>query len=216
MSNSIASTSEWIWDSEHSLYYNPKTTQYAKPQPNGEWIYSEISKTKTTTISSITTTDSTTSTIEDGELDEDELNGTPYYEEDVIEEEEPIDAAKLEEERWSKVPLLRLVVTSSNTLPSAQTVALVDPSESLSFGRDRVHTPRIRLKELEVSKSHAVLFWLEGNEEVEGEDSKGYWGIADSGSMHGTYLRSQNGIGKGKRLSESKVASSPHTLNHLE
>lgn len=209
MIESVATTSEWIWDSIHCLYYNPTTTQYASPQSNGTWIYSEIS-TKTTT-SKTTIIPSSLNSIDTSDKQEEDLDGEPY----TYEEELETEVISSEEDRWSKVPILRIVVTSSTVIPSAQNVALVDPSEAISFGRDRSHTARVRLKELEVSKTHSVLFWLENG--VEGlEESEGCWGIADSGSMHGTYLQKQNGIGKGKRLSESKVASAPFELNHLE
>lgn len=215
MSNSIATSSDWIWDSNYSVYYNPKTQQHAQPQLNGKWIYSEI-PTKTTTndeesekkVQVKREGDRSLCSyhdIDEGEYDN--LDGTA-----IIEGEEAGD-----KDRWLKVPQLRLVVISSTVIPSSQTIVLVDPSEPLSFGRDKCHTARVRLKELEVSKSHSVLFWLE--EGLEGrEGSEGCWGLSDSGSMHGTYLKGNQdgGIGNGKRLSESKTASAPFSLNHLE
>lgn len=213
MPKSIATTSDWIWDSINSLYYNPKTTQYASPQLDGTWIYSDI--TSKTTNSKTTTTTSLSNSVNNSnqqqEVVEEDLDGEPYnYEEEV-----EVEVNQTEDDRWSKVPILRIIVSSSTVIPSLQTIILVDPSEPISFGRDRSHTARVRLKELEVSKTHSVLFWLENG--LEGlEDSEGCWGIADSGSMHGTYLKKYNEIGKGKRLSESKVASAPFELDHLE
>lgn len=106
-------------------------------------------------------------------------------------------------------PLLRLVVLSSPVLEPTQLVVQLEPGVTVSIGRDKANEPRIRLKELPVSKHHANLFWVKsrgGNE--------GYWAIADTGSMHGTVLVSLEG--RSRRLSDSRTSSKPYELRHGE
>lgn len=70
---------------------------------------------------------------------------------------------------------LRLVVRESTVLEVGH-VAMIDPSEdSVQFGRDRSDSstpPRIRIKEMEVSKVHAVFFCDDGQ-----------WSLVDLGSL---------------------------------
>lgn len=121
----------------------------------------------------------------------------------------------LEIEETRQPPILRLVVLSSAFIPSPQAIASVDPASPLSIGRDRCHTPRLRLKEIEVSKAHAVVFWMnEGLENYGAAEGEG-WAIADSGSTHGTFVR-RKGVRGEKRLSEGKMASEPFALKHSE
>ena len=111
--------------------------------------------------------------------------------------------------------VLRLVVhqsslsPSSNLLPPGQTLAVI--TETTSIGRDRSYDPRIRLKSLEVSKTHATLYY---------NDEEGVWCIIDAASTHGTFVRASD-RGKGEqqpyiRLSSKGQASLPRTLFHLE
>lgn len=107
-------------------------------------------------------------------------------------------------------PVLRLVVhhsssaPSANPLPAHQTLAII--TETTSIGRDRSYDPRIRLKSLEVSKTHATLYYSEGD---------GTWCILDNASTHGTFLRS-DGAEAYTRLSEKGMTSLPRVLRHLE
>ena len=75
--------------------------------------------------------------------------------------------------------LLRLVVLESECLEIGG-VAVLDTREGgIQLGRDRCEkgsTARVRLKEMAVSKSHAVVYWGEGGEWEEG------WWIVDLGS----------------------------------
>ena len=48
---------------------------------------------------------------------------------------------------------------------------------TVSLGRDKWTDKRIRLKEMQVSKTHANLFWLDDR------DGEGAWAIADTGSL---------------------------------
>ena len=111
--------------------------------------------------------------------------------------------------------VLRLVVhqsslsPSSNLLPPGQTLAVI--TETTSIGRDRSYDPRIRLKSLEVSKTHATLYY---------NDDEGVWCIVDAASTHGTFVRASD-RGKGEqqpylRLSSKGQASLPRPLFHLE
>ncbi|KZV74606.1 hypothetical protein PENSPDRAFT_547067, partial [Peniophora sp. CONT] len=113
------------------------------------------------------------------------------------------------------VPLLRLVVLSSPVLPSARRLAVLDAYTEIQIGRDAAPpasaTPRIRLKELAVSKLHATLYW----------DSARYeWAIVDMGSKHGTFVESasapSSSTGPGQRLSAPRAASMPRKLKHLD
>lgn len=115
--------------------------------------------------------------------------------------------------------ILRLLVVQTSILPREQT--LVDPVEYTEFqlGRDippsGSRIPRLRLKEMEVSKLHATVYW---------DKKLRAWGVVDHGSMHGTFIKSDAGGSsavpqseqKGVRLSASRAASIPRTLRHLD
>lgn len=116
---------------------------------------------------------------------------------------------------------LRLTVLSSTVL-SRRGIALIDSFDEVSIGRDRCATPRLRLKELAVSKYHANIYW----------DSKtGLWSLVDMGSTHGTHVISPDSPeaqvsgsvssqgytpSQSTRLSPPKSASLPRTLSHLQ
>ena len=119
---------------------------------------------------------------------------------------------------------LRLLVTQTFILPRKQKLVVPDDYTELQFGRDvappGTETPRIRLKEMEVSKVHATIFWDKERES---------WGIVDMGSKHGTFVKSfvikagrvsldlRSGEDmRGARLSPSRVASVPRRLYHLD
>lgn len=192
--SSMASSSAWLWDASHQLYYNSSTQVWAAPKADGTWQYSTPPASST---SSRRATDYT------------DLDDPAALPEDQVwpGEEEPS-----MQDRHAHTPLLRLVLRSPSSLfPAPQAVALVDPTEPVSIGRDKSYTPRIRLKELPVSKDHAVVCWVE--EDVRLGKSQGYWAVVDSGSTHGTFLGAE---GKEKRLGETKIASAPHELQHFE
>ncbi|OJT15127.1 hypothetical protein TRAPUB_8299 [Trametes pubescens] len=131
-------------------------------------------------------------------------------------------------------PSLRLLVRHSTVLRKLKKLALLDGYSEIQIGRDVAppgsETPRIRLKELEVSKLHATIFWDE--ERLE-------WAIVDMGSKHGTFIQpatlsssgsssvSSPGVApggavahgageKGIRLCPPRVASIPRPLHHLD
>jgi len=119
---------------------------------------------------------------------------------------------------------LRLLVTQTSILPRKQKLVIPDDYTELQFGRDIApagsETPRIRLKEMEVSKVHATIYW---------DKERDSWGIVDMGSKHGTFIKSfvikagrisldlRSGEDmRGARLSPPRVASVPRRLYHLD
>ncbi|KAI0635678.1 hypothetical protein C8Q77DRAFT_1052185 [Trametes polyzona] len=128
---------------------------------------------------------------------------------------------------------LRLLVRHSTVLRKPQKVALLDGYSEIQVGRDLAppgsDVPRIRLKEMEVSKLHATIYW-------DGERSQ--WSIVDMGSKHGTFIRSvpstsgatlvspssgaisiplPDGMDeRGFRLSAPRIASMPRPLHHSD
>jgi hypothetical protein len=114
-------------------------------------------------------------------------------------------------------PLLRLLVQSSCVLPRVQRLAVLDEYKEVQFGRDVAsagsRTPRVRLKEMAVSKVHATMFW---------DAERREWSVVDMGSKHGSFLRPGGYIGpavnvgedSGVRLSPPRVASFPRALKH--
>lgn len=112
-------------------------------------------------------------------------------------------------------PTCRLIVQVTSILPRIQRLAVIEGYPEVQIGRDAASpgtvTPRIRLKEMEVSKLHATIYWDNGRAE---------WGLVDMGSKHGTFhSRHHSGItseAKGSRLSPPRVASMPRYLQHLD
>ncbi|KAG0705680.1 hypothetical protein DFH29DRAFT_259763 [Suillus ampliporus] len=94
---------------------------------------------------------------------------------------------------------------------------MLDEHKEVQFGRDVApagsSTPRVRLKEMAVSKVHATMFW---------DAERREWAVVDMGSKHGSFLRPHGyvgpavnvGEGLGIRLSPSRVASFPRALKH--
>lgn len=74
--------------------------------------------------------------------------------------------------------LLRLVVLSSPSLTPGHLVVIDAREGGIQIGRDRCEKgshPRVRVREMEVSKTHAVVYWGQGVEEKEG------WWVVDLG-----------------------------------
>jgi len=110
-------------------------------------------------------------------------------------------------------PTFRLVVLRSAILPSKQKIAVIDSYHEAQLGRDLQDegsaTPRVRLKEMEVSKFHATVYW---------DGARREWNVVDMGSKHGTFLLAGSVSPKaadiGIRLSQAKAASIPRRLLH--
>lgn len=112
----------------------------------------------------------------------------------------------------SSQPCFRLVVGRSSILPAIHKIAMLDSYREVQFGRDIATsgstTPRVRLKEMEVSKLHATAYW---------DGAKKEWSIVDMGSKHGTFLRVAKHLsGAPARLSPPRVASMPRKLRHMD
>lgn len=128
------------------------------------------------------------------------------------------DAAHTPNETAPSPTCFRLVVVSSSVLPRKRRVAVLDGYSEVQVGRDASASeliPRIRLKDMEVSKLHATLFW---------DAERDSWAIVDMGSKHGTFVRRGIVYTNGKpatltepiRLSASKQASLPRAVAHLD
>ncbi|KAJ7158818.1 hypothetical protein C8R46DRAFT_1110382 [Mycena filopes] len=119
-------------------------------------------------------------------------------------DEEPAEAADVGQ---STRPSFRLLVLRTSVLPAKRTLVITDGYTELQFGRDVASSqdvPRVRLKEMEVSKFHATAY--------ADNDS---WHIVDMGSKHGTFLQPQAST-TAVRLSPPRVASIPRRLHHLD
>ena len=107
-------------------------------------------------------------------------------------------------------PICRLVIQESRFISHKQRLAVIDGYSEVQFGRDAappgVSTPRIRLKDMEVSKLHATLFW---------DAERREWAVVDMGSKHGTFVGSGQDT-KRVRLSAPRVASMPKRVGHLD
>ena len=118
-------------------------------------------------------------------------------------------------------PVFRFVALRSSILPAKQKVAILDSYFEVQIGRDTAIlgsvTPRIRLKELEVSKLHATAYW---------DGARKEWNVVDMGSKHGTWLlhagtqvdadAPSNDLKLGARLSPPRAASIPRQLRHSD
>ncbi|EIW84021.1 hypothetical protein CONPUDRAFT_51450, partial [Coniophora puteana RWD-64-598 SS2] len=107
-------------------------------------------------------------------------------------------------------PSLRLLVLRSDILSKTKVLAVIDEYEEVQFGRDippaGSETPRVRLKEMEVSKLHATAYWDATRQE---------WAVVDMGSKHGTFLSQSVESDDRVRLSPPRVASVPRPIRHL-
>ncbi|KAI0767936.1 hypothetical protein BC629DRAFT_878664 [Irpex lacteus] len=143
----------------------------------------------------------------------------------------PLDAQEDPESQASvasslAIPSLRLLRLPEHgtkpILPRSQRLAIIDGYTEIELGRDLPPSgsdkPRIRLKDMEVSKLHATIYWDIGRRE---------WAIVDMGSKHGTFVRSHAASEvasastaaedpRGQRLSLPRASSIPRRLQHLD
>lgn len=97
-----------------------------------------------------------------------------------------------------------LVVKSKVPGISAGSILVVD-ARGVTLGRDRNEAgPRLRLKELNVSKDHAAIYY-DADKDNNGKNPG--FAVVDLGSTRGTFL-------DGKRLSKEKKPSKPKRLAH--
>jgi hypothetical protein len=120
------------------------------------------------------------------------------------------DNLTIHEAKPSRTHVFRLVVSNSTVLSSKHKVVLLDGYSELQIGRDAslpgTNVPRVRLKELAVSKLHCIIYWDSGRQE---------WNIVDMGSKHGTFVR-PDCTSSFSRLSQARTSSIPRRLGHLD
>jgi hypothetical protein len=113
-------------------------------------------------------------------------------------------------------PLCRCVVSRTSVLSSKHRIVSIDQFPAVQFGRDPsvgALSPRVRLREMEVSKHHATVYW---------DSTRNEWSVVDMGSKHGTFVRSLAALEPpdkdtvGVRLSSPRTASMPRALRHMD
>jgi len=140
---------DWVWDATNRVYYSASSGTYAVMGAGGGWEYVAKEDMKPTDDK------------EEGEIEDDVGWG-----------------ALMEDKPKAVERILRLVVTTSDVLDRG--VVIIDGREGgVQIGRDRDNggNARLRLKEMQVSKSHAVVYWS-------GDDSQ--WCIVDLGAYDDT------------------------------
>lgn len=232
VSSSVPSSSTWQWQAEYGLFFNPQRNLWAQyDQQTGEYTY----------LPSDTHHQATQDTHlpkEDGELSDGEAEsalparahldpssssatGRPSVDYDdpalyALPSAPHSIKPQTTTAASSSHSTLRLLVIRSACLPLTQTLAQLSSlqPDGYTIGRDKQLSPedgRIRLREMEVSKSHAVVYHTEpepgeGNyvdrdgDGVDGESVREWdrgkmrkatvkWWIVDSGSVHGTFVK---------------------------
>ncbi|KAL7425089.1 hypothetical protein Q5752_000777 [Cryptotrichosporon argae] len=217
----------WLWDAALGAYYQAASDTYALALPSGEWTYASAADLR----ARHTERDRAAPHLEDGEIEDDvgwgglmspsELARASRLPAGAARHSSPTaDNADADADTAAAAPrvdtdqVLRLVVRHSTVLAPGH-VALVDSREGgVQVGRDRCERggpARIRIKEMEVSKTHAVVYWGVG--ERDGDEQWGWW-IVDLGSTTGTFLTPPHKAAR-VRLSEAKHSSLPRALAHL-
>ncbi|PPQ99131.1 hypothetical protein CVT24_009322 [Panaeolus cyanescens] len=143
-----------------------------------------------------------------GGSDDTVLGGSDLHN-DIDEDQQLISAVRPDQ------PVFRLTVKESGILSKKQRIAVLDSFSEVQLGRDLQidgsTIPRIRLKEMMVSKLHATIYW---------DGARKEWNVVDMGSVHGTFLKngfaSEETADPGVRLSGQRAASVPRQLRHLD
>lgn len=139
----------WVWDPKGFYYHAPSDT-YALLDASGEWSYIPAKEFR--------------GEMEEGEIEDDVGWG-------ALMEDQP---NVLDTKESAVEAVLRLVISVSEVLDNHH-VAIIDAREGgVQIGRDRCERgapARIRLKEMLVSKTHAVVY----------HDAAEGWCIVDTG-----------------------------------
>ncbi|WAQ83889.1 hypothetical protein PtA15_4A338 [Puccinia triticina] len=113
------------------------------------------------------------------------------------------------------IRLVALPKARTSAVDPARNLLILQPGvdEPMIIGRDRTFEPSLRLKEMEVSKTHATLFWR-----ADGDHASHGWHIVDNASTHGTFISPSHAPPRvtPNRLSKARKASLPQKLNHLD
>lgn len=253
--------SEWTWAPELGVYHHNASGMYALPQGDG-WRYLTSEELAAHTGTSGSKNDNYEP--EEGEIEDDVgwgalmdpeklariestknpvyiaspqrrdpygretySDGTPTAGDPLLAHEEGDDANHL----------LRLVVKRSQVLEVGSVAVLDARKDGTQLGRDRGAEARVRIKEMEVSKTHAVVFYQapsaprsprrssrspspygsrsrsQTSTPAPPKEGDSGWYVSDLGSTLGTYV-AHPGEADATRLSEPKCASPPYALKH--
>lgn len=250
------SSDEWTWAPELGVYHHAVSGTYALPSGEG-WRYLTSEE-----LAAHNSKDGNGDEPEEGEIKDDvgwgalmdpeklariESTKNPVYTatarprdsygRETYSDGTPTagDPLLAHEEGDDSKHLLRLVVRRSQVLDVGSVAVLDARKDGTQLGRDRGAEARLRIKEMEVSKTHAVVFYQpvsssrsprrasrspspygsrtatpEAKREEPGESG---WFVSDLGSTLGTYV-AHPGEEDATRLSEAKCASRPYALRH--
>jgi hypothetical protein len=206
MMTASAAMDSWVYDAAYQVYYHATSQTYAIPDATtGEWSYLPASDFRPGEPSSQSKPGK--GEMEEGEMVDDVGWGGLMEPEELekalkgkssttsVDEKHPAYSYDDPEQyAWrSREPtpppkempkeILRLVVMRSGVLEPGQ-VAVIDAREGgVQLGRDRGEKggqARVRLKEMEVSKTHALVYWGSGSRGGAEEDA---WWVVDLGEF---------------------------------
>lgn len=198
MTSTSSLSTEWVYDPTHSVCYQASTQMFAIPSRSGQWEYVPITDFRPgeSSTSHLTHKDKEEGEVEDdvgwgGLMEPEELQRvTSKAKHPAYTDPDKYAYGSIEVIPPSETPkhILRLVVSASPVLPIGG-MAMIDAREGgIHIGRDRqIGQARLRIKEMEVSKTHAVVYWGRGCERIEDAEAEaedeGWW-IVDLGTLY--------------------------------
>lgn len=203
-----APTDTWVYVSHHGVYYHTPSNTYAILDPRtGQWSYLPAqsfpsagpsqTSAQTSQVAVLQAVPTAEVGKEDGEVNDDVGWGglmDPEKLEAVIKSKStPAEVEKHPAyQTYRKEPtpppkinpshILRLVVGKSEVMPVGGVVVVDAREGGVQIGRDRCERGgqvRLRVKEMEVSKTHGVVYWGRGEDE-KGKEVDGWW-VVDLG-----------------------------------